>query len=623
MIAVIALLGGGTDLVYASVRSSAEQLQARLTNQLQAGQAELEEGKTSLTRANKVHDAYWAIRAGDHFAAAKEKFLAAGTLADNSQLLRDLELLPSAGNVVRAKHAAVSGIAAMGAAISDAGQVLAALDAQIIAPPSSDQAGRTLLTVLDQTNAGLAKVKAGFDKAQKVALAVDVSVVPSNQQGAFLKARDVIASALDGFAEFERLVPVLKEVLGGNGARLYMVEQVNPAELRAGGGFIGTYSLVHAENGKLSVISSGDSYSFASARPQAGQPGFIPLPDPLRDVIPWVSWSFIDSNAFPDFPSNAIAAEQFVHPNGKNLDGVISIDYYAVAAMLELTGPLSAQGITVNGTNFISTVMSLELAGDPKHKSVLSAISGALMERIAGLPADGWPALLGAFNDLAASHHLQAYFNNSLAETELERVGWSGATNPNGTADFMMEVEKNIGAGKVNYWLLRHYTVELTRIGSVLHHRVAVDLTNNTPYRVFFEWDYYRAYASLYVPSAVLAAAGNLRPARYANPPAPSGMTQIEGWLPRIQCCGSHGGAVFEYDTTWPTRDRGSHQIYWQKQPGTVNDSVQVIWNDGSGHSYRTDGDLGQDRIINLSATGVTMTPGHPAQATLPSLSLG
>lgn len=634
VIAVIAVLAGGTDLAYASVRSSAEQLQARLTAELQAGQTELEAGKTSLTLANKFHDADWAALAVDHFAVAKEKFLAAGRLADNSQLLRDLERLPAAGDMVRSKHAAVSGIAAMGAAVSDAGRDLAELDAGLIKPSTSGPAGRTLLVVIDQTHSSLTKVRADFDRADKAAKRVDPRTIPIEQQSTFLKARETIASALAGIVEFERLVPVFKEVLGGNGNRLYLVEQVNPAELRPGGGFIGSYSLVQADNGKLSVVSSGDGYDLATSRPHAGQPGFIPLPDPMRDVIPQVSWSFVDSNVFPDFPANARAAEQFVHPNGKNLDGVISIDYYAVAKMLELTGPLAVPGYgrTVDASNFIPLVMQLDLAGTREHKAILSAIAGPLMEQVSALPADRWPSLISDLNAMAAERHIQAYFNDEVVENEINRVGWSGTFNPADSQDYMMAIESNIGGGKVNYFLSRHYTVNLTRTGTTLHHNVTVDLVNKSPYGSYYIVDYF-AYASLYVSANVSSPSTNLRPAKYRKPQPPANTWLLEGWLPDIRCCGAQARAIFEYDTpfSWLSRDEGGpvrsgvgkYQVYWQKQPGTVNDTIEVIWNDGYGHTYRATGDLGQDRMINLSPSGVSLTLGQPAQATLPSLGLG
>jgi len=109
-------------------------------------------------------------------------------------------------------------------------------------------------------------------------------------------------------------VPVLTDVLGANGARTYLVEQVKPAELRAGGGSIGTVSLIRAGQGVLKLTRSGDAYELAAGRAAPGQPGYVAPPGPLREFVPNFRWSFVDSNFFPDFPSNAKATEQFAQP---------------------------------------------------------------------------------------------------------------------------------------------------------------------------------------------------------------------------------------------------------------------------------------------------------------------
>ena len=624
VVAVVAALGGAADLAYVSLKGRAAQLQSDLTVYLQAGQSELEAGKASLTQANTKHDVTLVAEAAAHFVAAKGQFVAASQLADSSRLLQYLEKVPGVAGMVRSRHVAVNGIAGMGAAIADAGQELSTLDGQLLKPAAGGPAGHTLLSVLDQAQASLVKVRADLARAQAAAASVDVSVVPTGQQATLVKARGTISSALAGLDEFERLVPVLKEVLGGNGRRTYLIEQVNPAELRAGGGFIGTYSLLRADQGTLKVLKSGDSYGLVDPRPLPGQAGFIPQPSPYREVIPQVSWSLVDSNIYPDFPSNAKIAEHFAQPRVGKLDAVISMDYYTVAKMLELTGPLKVPGYgtVVSAKNFIPLIIKADIASDPNRKSVLSAIAGPLMEHVAALPPSRWPALIGAMNTLAAERHLQAYFNNSAAELEIERVGWSGSVNPTASQDFMMEVESNYFGDKVNYYLGRHYTVLLTRQGGTLHHRLTVDLVNNTGCGTFIR-TIYKVDVRLYVGRGASNLSNNLRPVRYPNPAPPAGTRLLDGWLPDITCSGGRGRAIFTYDTPWPALGGGLYQIYWQKQPGTVNDQIDLTWNDGSGHSFKASGILGEDRVINLSPTGITFTAGQPAQATLPSLNLG
>jgi hypothetical protein len=433
-----------------------------------------------------------------------------------------------------------------------------------------------------------------------------------------------IDSGIAAANEFSRLAPIITELLGGNGARTYLIEQVNPAELRPGGGFIGSYSVLRVDQGTLKVIRSGNATDFIGTRAAAGQPGYVTPPGPIREFIPNTSWSFIDSNFFPDFPANALAGERFAQPYLGHIDGVIALDYYTVAKMMELTGPLAVPGygLTLSSTNFIPLLMQYDLAGDPRRKAILSAVSGTLMSRIATLPPSQWPALLGALNDLASARHLQAYFNNQDVEKQIVEFGWAGTLNLIGAREYLMESEANLGGTKANYFLVRHFTVALTRVGNTLHHKVTIDLTDNMPYD-YRPMEFYRAYITLYVSGNAVSAGDNLRRPLYANPAPPSGTKTIDGWVPLFHGYGHSAQAVFQYDTPWIPDGRGGETIYWQKEPGTLADAVSVVWNDGGGHVYTATGDLAQDRVITLSSKGLSFTAGQPAQAKLPSLSLG
>jgi hypothetical protein len=620
---VLAGIGGGIGLGYHFLKVRADQLQASLTRDLENGQNQLEAGKATLQQANAKHDASLAANASAQFATAASDFQSAIRTADTSQLLQWLERTPQVSDMVHAKHVAVDGVANMGVAISGAGQSLAGLDGELIKPPAAGQGGRTLLTVLNEAQTSLPKIRQDFTTAKAAAAGVDVRVLPAAQQATFLKAKGTIDTALSGIDEFERLVPVMTEVLGGNGTRTYLVEQVNPAELRPGGGFIGTYSLIRASAGTLSVIRSGDSYDLADPRPLPGQRGFIPQPSPYREIIPDISWTFVDSNQFPDFPTNATTAENFVQPRIGKIDGVISIDYYTVAEMLALTGPMSVSGIgALTATDFVPTIVRLDIAGSPNHKTALAAVAGPLMQRVAALPSDQWPSLLGALNTLASQKHLQAYFNNATVETELDRVGWSGSLRTAGAADFMMEVEANYWGNKDNYFLTRNYSIVLTRSGNTLHHVLTVDLINATACGSYVRTSY-RSNFRLFVASTASAISDNLRAVKYSNPAPPPGTRAADGWVWDISCGGGRSRTLITYDTAWAPTPKGVSQIYWQKQPGTIADHIAITWNDGAGHSYSTSGTLDQDRVINLTPSGVSLTAGQPAQATLPSLSLG
>jgi hypothetical protein len=636
VVALLAGLGGGGFLAYSSIRRDADQLQAQLTAHLELGQRELEAAKTSLKQANTTHDDKQIAQAKVHFINAKLQFLTASQIADSSELLGRLENLPSVGQLASSRHAAVDDISAMGIHLSQAGLELADLDTLLIKPPSSGQQGQGLLTMINQVKAKIDPVRAELTAAMKAADSMDVSLLPSGQKATFVRARGTIGQALVAIDQFKALVPILTEVLGGNGARTYLIEQLNPAELRPGGGFIGSYSLLVADHGVLSLKKSGNVTDLILPKVGLGNPNYIEPPGPIREWLPYVGWDFGDSNFFVDFPTNARKGMEFAQKRLGHIDAVIALDYFTVAKMLEVTGPIAVPGfnITLNADNFIPTVVKYGLDSlidnnaDAVHKAILFATAGPLFQKVVTLQPAQWPALVGALNDLAASHHIQVYFNNADVEKTVTQYGWAGVMQNSGASDYLMEVEANLGGTKANYYVFRHFTLELTHDRTNLHHRLSVEITNNTPY-VYQGHDYYSVYARLLMSNNTAAWTNNLLhgpPGFVARtlpgPPPPAGLQQTEGWM-NVKGYGNKITLVFNWDTPWTPNHRGEEQVYWQKQPGTNNDKVDVIWNDGNGHIYRTSGDLGQDRVITLASKGVTLTQGQVGTFQLPSLSLG
>jgi hypothetical protein len=632
-VALLAAMSAGAVYAYTSLKQQATALEARLVSHLELGQKELEAAKASLKLANTSHDEKKISEAKVHFIAAKLQFLAASQIADGSDLLRQLESLPTVGEMARSRHVAVNAVSEMGIQISTAGVDLADLDGQLVKPPSGSQQGQGLLTVVKQVQSKVVSVESELKSAMQASELVDLNVFPPGQRAAFLKAKGSIAQALTAIQQFKELVPIIIELLGGNGPRNYLIEQVNPAELRAGGGFIGSYSILHADHGALTLIkSSGDAYDLmgSDSRPRPGMPGYVKPPGPFLEFIPLASWSFVDSNFFPDFPSNAASGIQFVGPKlGIKIDAVFALDYYVVARLVALAGPTPVPGynITLTGDNLVTTLLDWDLRAisDPYagavHKAMLTSVSGPLLQRVVALPASQWPQLIASLNDMAASRHLQAWFANGDAQKAIDQYGWSAVMKPKAATDYMMETEDNLGGTKANYFMDRHYKIELTRNGGTLHHKMSVQVWDNMPYS-YRPNEFYRAYVRLYVSDKATGLSNDLTRPYYKNPPPPAGTLMSDGWF-TIHGYGHDRVTVFEWDTPWQPNGRGQQQIYWQKQPGTLVDNVDIIWNDGNGHQHRVSGNLAQDRVITLAPTGVTFLPGQLGTAQLPSLGLG
>src|SRR5207248_9537962 len=102
--------------------------------------------------------------------------------------------------------------------------------------------GRRLVQILKEAQRKLDQVVVDLQQAKQEAGQVDLSVIPATQQATVANAKAEIQKGLDGLGEFQALAPVLLDVLGETLPKTYLVEQVDPAEPRRRGGFIGSHA---------------------------------------------------------------------------------------------------------------------------------------------------------------------------------------------------------------------------------------------------------------------------------------------------------------------------------------------------------------------------------------------
>ena len=616
--------------VWAGYRD-ATHLEARVVGDLQAGQTELETSKALIKVAGQKSDPTKLTEAEQHIQLARAHFISARSRLEQSRLAALAAGTPGLTDYLKPRTNAIVNLSKMGVALADALQEGAEIDRSLFSPdPTAGPAALKLLNVLNASQPKLQAIEANLQTAAAAIKAIDPKVVPKSQLSALMSASQTIGKAVSGVDELRKLTPVLLEILGVNGPRTYLVEQVNPAELRAGGGFIGSYSILSVNQGAMSITKSGGIETVDYPRANRGQRGYV---EPPKTSLEWYgdkSWVLGDSNFFPDFPSNAKAAEMLAQREiGIKPDGVISIDPDTVADLLQVTGPLSIPGydVTVQGSTFSEYVFQRENIGStstPARKAFLGAVAGPLVVALSTLKADRWPSMVGAMNQAAAARHLQVYFDNPDAEARMTAYGWSGTLNPLKTMDLMAEIEDNFGASKANHFVQRSYDVQLSLVGNTLRHKVTVTIKNSTPPGLEGGNRYYRIYARLYVPAdATKMTTLGLKADNYPNTDIPPGTEVGDGWtgvdVDRRLGFGT-GSFTFEYETPWSIDALGDHTIYWQKQPGTGSDAITLTWL-RDGHKLSTTGDLAVDRVIVLSPTQANIVPGLAATAQLPSLS--
>ena len=621
---IIVALAGSIGVAYVRVNS--------LIAGFKSAEAHLEAGKALLANGSSKRDLSLLNRARKEFEAARVDFAGAQDQVDSVPLILAGPGIPKVGRYMKSRVSAVDNLGEMGKEISDVGLRATDIDIMLMTPaaPGQSKGSKRLLEILGEAQPSLQIIQQELRAAKAHAAAVDGSVLPGQQRAALAKAKASLEKGISGLDEFGRLLPALLDILAADGRRVYLVEQANPFELRAGGGYIGSYTLIAADHGNLQVLKSGDTHDLPDAnvgRNLLGQPGYVAPPKTMLQFLSNQSWSLPDSNFFPDFAANAQAALSFSERDfGTKVDGVISMDLYCVAALLSLTGPMQVPGynLTVDSGNLISQLIPLDLRSDPNHKKVLGALAGPLMEKLTSLGSDRWPELIKVLNEQAGQRHVQLWFASDKAQPEIQRLGLSGDLVLGGRPDFLYEVESNFSGNKANFFLHRSYTLTLTRTQSGLHHELTEDLLldgRSAPagYDVS-----YNGYYRLFVPGAATTRrTSNLTPGEYPYTNPPPGTAILDGWHRFVASPSrtARSTVAYRWDIPSSADASGQHQIYWQKQPGTANDVIKVVWN-ADGKTWTAGSDLSVDRVITVGPAGVTVGVGHAAQVELPKLSL-
>jgi hypothetical protein len=610
----------------------ARQVQAAVTVDLQAGADELLAGRQSVSDATTKSNPALLVVANQHFEHSRTRFRSALDQLQRDPVLVAARITPVLGQAyVGPRLQAAIAVGEMGLALDDAGAGAATIDSALLKPASATDVhgGERLVQVLKATDPIVKHVVADLDRARQQANLIDVKVIPASQRASVAKAKGEIQKGLDGLNEFQKLSPALLDILGQSGSKTYLVEQVDPAELRAGGGFIGSFALLSIDKGKIALQQAAGVASIDYPYPTSGAKDYVRQPEPL-DEFTGVGrgWVFGDSNFYPDFAASAKTGETlFLGQTGKKVDGVISIDPWAVGALLDVTGPLDVPkwNVRVDGKTFAEQVFvtqeSVANQGVGDRKAFFPDVANLMLEKLSTLPADQWPKLLSALNSTVTQRHLQVYFNTPATETELDRMGWTARMVKPAGQETMMEVESNFGGTKANHFLTRSYNLQLTASGGVLHHNLVIDYKDATP-PGFLGGRTYRCYLRFYYPAD---ATGDSAPIHSATT-KPSGekldgLKMLDGWF-QINIDPHRGYGVYSVTMQWDTALPAgaiSRSIYWQKQAGTISDAINVTYKVG-GKTFSASSDLSQDRVLVLTDGGVQVTNGSAGSAHLPTL---
>ena len=358
------------------------------------------------------------------------------------------------------------------------------------------------------------------------------------------RALGEMAPVQQAVESLEGIAPVLPDALGANGVRRYLIAIGNQAEMRAAGGAPLTLVLVEFNEGRISIPIKG--------------PTSTQLFPPLNAPVQW--WGPAGNPFFPGNPRDAPFVVTNTHPNllfsGKEMaeawvggdyppvDGVVTLDLTAIAAMLDATGAVESPVYgTVDGARLgeillIEAYQEFGQEGAGERQQANQELLDILLERI--LSGNDLVAAAQAIASTAPGRHFQAWMRNPQLEKLAAEAGAAGTVDDPGTGDWSAAYTQNGNQSKVDVFQQRNVlvTVQLSEDGSA-HVSQQMTVTNATPPdrpaegtfgRIGYETMWLKAAYIMYVPDA----AQNYRssyPTGYAVRPFKNHPQLGRGWV--------------------------------------------------------------------------------------------
>lgn len=444
-----------------------------------AGRAAAEEGVAALTAAH-------VTAAEAQLTAAQEHFARAGGRLRNP-LVRAAAVLP----VVGRNLSTVRMLADAGALAAGAGHQVAAAVGELpggieaFAPSQAALPVDALATISPAVTAARLQI----DEALALVDATSPAGLVPQVSDARVELDAQLERAAGTLEVADPLVQALPRFLGAEGPRRYFFGAAQPAELRGSTGFIGAYAILTLDGGR---------FSFGQFQPiqdlPLTPPGTVPPPNPdflqrYGDFGGTGYWQNL--NVSPDFPTTGTAIERlWEHTYGERLDGTITADPFALAALLRLAGSTEVPGVGPVDADTVVPFVSNEayaVLDDPEERKRLlgevaaAALAGFLNTGLSPDRGGGTLPALRALGDATGDGHVLVHAADPEVQSAFEAAGIAGRLlDPPG--DYFSAMVTGTSGSKVDYYLDRELDYVATlQPGGIARATATLRLRNDAP----------------------------------------------------------------------------------------------------------------------------------------------
>ncbi|OGD65770.1 hypothetical protein A3F08_01665 [Candidatus Berkelbacteria bacterium RIFCSPHIGHO2_12_FULL_36_9] len=400
----------------------------------------------------------------------------------------------------------------------------------------------------------------------------------------------------------------------------YLILFQNNSEMRATGGFIGSFAVIETKNGATS-----DQYFetniYKRDNPYVKNHAVLP-PDPvLKDFVPEGRWQMRDSNWAVDYPTAAQQIgwfyEQEVTPesqraeiNGlgsgkESIDGIIAINATAMADLLKIIGPINLpeHNTVLTSDNFLSTIqykVEKEYFEDSPNKeknretnepkTILKDMMPIVMEKIKDRKY--YRQVLDLMKKELSEKQILFYFYDGAKEQIALNNGWAGEVKQT-EGDYLYVNNSNLASNKSSLNTIEDLKLEVSveddgRTVNTLTITRSNKEDDIWPNGENINWVRVLVPYGAKIISAEMDKTGYLN---HIHTKKEAGKTVFAFWMntfPRY----SH---ILKISYELPIKfTDNNYELYVQKQPGNLGDDLEVYVNG----SIKFSGFLNVDRDV-------------------------
>ncbi|MBI4709095.1 MAG: DUF4012 domain-containing protein [Candidatus Portnoybacteria bacterium] len=332
----------------------------------------------------------------------------------------------------------------------------------------SNESGRDGFSINDarkNLEAAFASLYLANNHLQKI----KVSSLPQNiqEQSAALKEKlpQVVQAAGSAIGWADNFA----EILGAQKTKKYLLVFQNNAEMRATGGFIGTYGVLDIDQAKVKNLFIDGIFNLDGQLIENVVP-----PQPIQKIS--TAWSAHDANWFADFPTSAQKIMWFYEKaGGETADGIIAFTPTVIERLLLIAGPIDMPeyGISLNAENFAEiTQYKVEVDYDKElnqPKKILADFAPKLIDKVVEKSEAGNLELIKLVLGSLKEKQILAYLTEPSLQDFISQQGWGGEVL-SASQDYFSVVNSNINGFKTDKMIEQNikHTISIEKDGSII-----------------------------------------------------------------------------------------------------------------------------------------------------------